>query len=184
MRTCRQCGSRLSSYMRIGDKKYNIGNRKFCLVCSPFGKHNTKANLTGKTIDNKGRVVRICSVCGRSFVRMTGRGGRVCFMCLQTKRVQKVRDKVHGIVGNACWLCGYDKGNAGRKVLDFHHLNRAEKKFNLTVRNMCNLSWDRVFPEIKKCVLVCCRCHRELEYGIISKAVVEEEYRRRWAERL
>ncbi len=46
-------------------------------------------------------------------------------------------------------------------VLDFHHLNPEEKKFNLSrAMNGINLT-ERITNEIEKCILICSNCHRE-----------------------
>ena len=46
-------------------------------------------------------------------------------------------------------------------ALEFHH-NRSDKSHN--VGNMVNrngYAWETIKEEIKKCVVLCCRCHRE-----------------------
>jgi len=42
MRKCKICQSELLSWIEIDGIKRNIQSRKYCLKCSPFGKHNTK----------------------------------------------------------------------------------------------------------------------------------------------
>jgi hypothetical protein len=63
--------------------------------------------------------------------------------------------------------------------MDFHHYDRNEKEMSLTVSEM-NLSWDRIFNEAKKCLLLCCRCHREYHAGLIPHTKVKETYYERW----
>ena len=46
MRTCLKCGLDFPIIQKIEGKKRNLSNRKFCLQCSPFGKHNTKKDPT------------------------------------------------------------------------------------------------------------------------------------------
>ena len=38
----------------------------------------------------------------------------------------------------------------------------------------------KVFKEMKKCVYLCCRCHRELHAGLIKNDEVENIYVMRW----
>jgi len=175
---CKKCNSKFSLRIWIDGKKRNLQNRKYCFVCSPFGSHNTR-NLHDVKTESDNRNNGLCERCGGK-INDRQKRGHVCWNCYQKDRVEKVRNKVHDIVGEKCWLCGYDKGVDGRKVLDFHHMDPKIKNFNLSVRNMCNLNWDRVFSEIKKCVLICCRCHREVEYGLIDKSKVEGVYRDFW----
>ena len=49
MKTCLICGKSFPFKMMIDGKIRHLGGRKFCIECSPFGKHNTKSlNLTEK----------------------------------------------------------------------------------------------------------------------------------------
>lgn len=41
MKTCEKCTSEFPILVKIDGKTRNLGNRKFCLKCSPFGAHNT-----------------------------------------------------------------------------------------------------------------------------------------------
>lgn len=68
------------------------------------------------------------------------------------------------MMGDKCSLCGYDKA---RTALELHHLNSDEKEF--TVGQCLNRAWDTLHEEIKKCVLVCANCHREIHEGIITE---------------
>jgi len=52
--------------------------------------------------------------------------------------------------------------------LEFHHLNPEEKEINFGSNT--NLGWGAVKEELKKCILVCANCHREIHYGIIDNS--------------
>lgn len=65
----------------------------------------------------------------------------------------------------SCEVCGYDKCKA---ALDFHHLDPAEKDFNLASISSTNRSKDKVIAELQKCVLLCSNCHREHHAGILE----------------
>ena len=58
---------------------------------------------------------------------------------------------------NGCAICGYDKCMA---ALEFHHVNPKDKKFQICSRNMRKKD---IVDELNKCILLCCRCHREVE---------------------
>lgn len=75
--------------------------------------------------------------------------------------VQKERGRRNKIIlvsekGGKCQRCGYSKYP---EVLEFHHLNPEEKEFDLA-RNLRCLEILR--KEIKKCLLLCPNCHREV----------------------
>jgi len=63
-------------------------------------------------------------------------------------------------MGGKCACCGYSEC---LKAMDFHHLNPKDKEFNLT-NNI--KSWSKIVSELRKCVLVCCRCHAEIHDGV------------------
>ena len=65
-------------------------------------------------------------------------------------------------MGGHCMLCGYSKHPG---VLDFHHVDPATKSFAISGGGFSR-SWSAIEQEIKKCILVCANCHREIEYGL------------------
>jgi hypothetical protein len=77
------------------------------------------------------------------------------------KRKQWVRRVLVLEGGDRCQACGYDRL---RRTLHFHHLDPAQKEFDLTSGN--GKSLDRFRAEARKCVLVCANCHIEIEAGV------------------
>ena len=78
------------------------------------------------------------------------------------KRRRALKQKAIDYKGGKCVCCGYDK-HAG--VLDFHHVNPAEKEFSIGARGYTR-SWEKIKQELHKCILVCANCHREIELGV------------------
>ena len=70
-------------------------------------------------------------------------------------------------MGGKCVVCGYDRYFG---ALDFHHLDASKKDFNIAnlIRTFGSKAFDAARKEATKCLLVCCRCHRELHGGVIS----------------
>ena len=65
------------------------------------------------------------------------------------------------ICGDKCCLCGYNKSIA---ALEFHHIEPADKNYGISSKGTCrNIRAD--IDEIKKCILLCANCHREVENG-------------------
>jgi hypothetical protein len=63
--------------------------------------------------------------------------------------------------------CTYSKKTHPRfspTALDFHH-HKKNKKFNVSNMIRDGYSWDNILKEIKKCVVLCCRCHAESHYN-------------------
>ncbi len=82
-----------------------------------------------------------------------------------TRRAWTAREKDKAIAykGGACIVCGYSACSA---ALDFHHLNPEEKEGYGTAALMSHRSFENNKAELDKCVLVCCRCHREIHAGV------------------
>ena len=179
MRECKKCGNSIPKLLRIDGKRKNLQNRKFCLECSPFGEHNTR-DLSKRNKTNVYK--RVCGECGREFNSkyQKGQGKGKCHTCYFNEKLARRKKKVYSIVGTACWVCLYDKGMEAVSVLDFHHVVRETKCFNVSSREMANLRWDSVLAEIKKCALLCCRCHREVENGLIDERTIANIYAERW----
>lgn len=173
---CRNCGDSIPFRVEIEGKIKNLHSRRYCLKCSPFGKnnrfqiHKAEENKKRDTIPHK------CVDCGKEFISRRLRCP-TCFFKLNIKRRLK---EVHDIVGTSCWICGYDKGIQAKGVLEFHHMSPSEKDFNVSSREMAMFSMDRIWTEIKKCSLLCCRCHREFHIGLLEEQKVQEAYEQNW----
>lgn len=64
--------------------------------------------------------------------------------------------EAHG--STACERCGYDRHSS---ALDFHHRDRAQKLFNVSVALQApdKYSWYEILHEIAKCDVICSNCH-------------------------
>jgi predicted HNH restriction endonuclease len=79
----------------------------------------------------------------------------------QRARADARKKKYIAILGGKCSICGYDRNIA---ALEFHHKDPASKLFQLDGRHLANTKPAKVEEEIKKCILVCSNCHRELHH--------------------
>lgn len=71
-----------------------------------------------------------------------------------------LKERAIAYLGGSCRICGYDKWPA---AFDFHHIDSMEKDF--TISDVMT-SWERIKPELDKCVLLCANCHREVHDGL------------------
>lgn len=85
------------------------------------------------------------------------------YCCVKTHRAN-IKTELIKYKGGKCEICGYDKCN---QALDFHHLNPEEKDFNISQSNIYK-DLTKLKLEVDKCILVCCRCHREIHAGLIN----------------
>ncbi|MBI3601861.1 MAG: hypothetical protein HY209_03105 [Candidatus Omnitrophica bacterium] len=79
-------------------------------------------------------------------------------------RRKKIRAMAVAHKGGKCVRCGYDRCI---DVLEFHHLDPAQKDFNISSKGYTR-SWARVKEELGKCIMVCANCHRELHAKVSS----------------
>lgn len=172
-RTCKKCDEPLPWWTFVDGKKRCLKGRKYCLTCSPFGEHNTKKlHLPDTTA-----VAKVCLDCGKEF---STKSQARCGACNYQRQWKRRKQKVYSLVGTACWHCGYDRGLDGISVLEFHHMNPADKQRNVSRREIATLRWETVLCEMKKCCLLCCRCHREFHCGLISDVEIASAYKRGW----
>jgi transposase-like protein len=99
-----------------------------------------------------------------TFVRR-GRDGFRCQRCrvdAVDRRRRKIKQILIAEAGGACVLCGYSGTPA---ALHFHHLEPAAKSFALGAAGLTR-SLAKSRAEAAKCVLLCSRCHAEVEAGV------------------
>lgn len=76
-----------------------------------------------------------------------------------------IRNLLAKSFGNKCCICGY---SGCITAFDYHHINHKNKKYSISKGFRNRWCWSKIIKEAKKCVLICCRCHRELHAGKIS----------------
>ena len=105
-----------------------------------------------------------CARHGLSDHVLEGRGSYRCMRC-RAERVSEHRRRLKRVLvaeaGGRCEICGYDRCEA---ALEFHHLDPAEKSFDLSLRGVTR-SLTSLRAEARKCALLCARCHAEVEAG-------------------
>lgn len=58
-------------------------------------------------------------------------------------------------LGGKCVDCGQ---KFPPYIYDFHHINPEIKEFSIT--KIMGRTWEKIIPELDKCVLLCSNCHR------------------------
>lgn len=84
---------------------------------------------------------------------------------------QRLKARLLYVAGEKCAICGYNKCSS---ALEFHHLNPNEKDFTLATN--ANIATVKALEEIKKCVLVCANCHREIHANLIDTSYLISSY--------
>jgi hypothetical protein len=136
---CEICNSTFPFRAIIDGIEKNLQSRKYCLVCSPWGLHNTKV-LNKEINDNKKN------------------------MDVERKekdklRIKKIQRENKAIAlkhkGGKCISCGYASNIA---ALEFHHRDKNTKSF--AIGDFRKPVDEYFFKELDKCDLLCCNCHR------------------------
>src|SRR5687768_3523392 len=112
MPSCKKCNNTFPYTTIIDGKERNLGNRKYCLDCSPFGLRNTVR--LEKLYSNENSKLRHCIKCDRDFLldKSKGQCGDTCNSCRVNFRRFKNKQILIDYKGGHCVVCGYDKCNA------------------------------------------------------------------------
>ncbi len=97
--------------------------------------------------------------------------------CQKRSKKRRKYQVVH-IMGGKCCICGYDKCVS---ALDLHHVSEKRNGKESMSGIIYHQSWVKILKELKKCILVCANCHREIhdtENGI--KDITFKRYYREW----
>jgi len=165
MPTCALCNKTFPNYTKIEGKMHNISCRKYCIECSPWGKHNTRRLHINKNFPE----YKICSKCGCNkhnsefYRKLKTQLGAYCKKCFDEYTVARKYQKKAELIkykGGKCCICGYNKS---QEAIDFHHVDPTTKEFNVSNKNR---SLGKLKLEADKCILVCRNCHHEIHFGL------------------
>lgn len=85
--------------------------------------------------------------------------------------------RIVNAMGGCCQICGYDKCN---NALELHHIDPAQKELSFSKIRANPKSWITIVEELKKSILLCANCHREIHAGIVelpeTYAIFDESY--------
>lgn len=91
------------------------------------------------------------------------------------RRKLRYQERMEWIIetfGGECMQCGLKDHPL---VYDFHHVDPSTKSFTIAAE-VSDMNIDKLIAELKKCVLICSRCHRKITYGLEElKCVVRED---------
>ena len=83
---------------------------------------------------------------------------------------KRTKEVIIKSMGGKCQICDYDKCSA---ALELHHIDPKEKEFGFGGIRSNPQSFDKMKSELKKCILLCSNCHKEVHSGV---AKVPETY--------
>jgi len=115
---CRKCNEKFPNRTIIDGKTHNLSSRKFCLNCSPFGKHNTSPSNPRLSPTKKEK--RICLYCGKDFDALLSelKRGNAKFCSRNCSGYYRTTTKLKPQPNSICAFCGasfYRKISSCRK---------------------------------------------------------------------
>lgn len=85
-----------------------------------------------------------------------------CFNIVNDKRRIDLKIKAVIYKGSKCVRCKISYPENPYYIFDFHHINPLIKGDWSSIRKK---KWEILKIELDKCHLVCCMCHRHIQYG-------------------
>lgn len=171
MPTCEHCKKFFPNYLYISGKIRNLGGRKNCLKCSPFGSHRTRSVGFQSAIKKGFKICPRCKTNKPSIDFYKRRNGKdlspYCKVCTHKEcqdRLIKFKKEAVEYKGGKCTACGYNKYLG---ALEFHHINPKEKEFEISKLKTRSFN-DITKKELDRCELLCSNCHKEKHALIIG----------------
>lgn len=97
---------------------------------------------------------------------------------VKDSRNKRKLDMVY-VMGGKCQLCGYNKTVS---ALEFHHINPALKTISFNKAQTKN--WEITKEELKKSILLCANCHREVHDNLDNFLNLKSSYDEEKAEEI
>lgn len=147
--TKRDDKGRVLEYKFLVDGKEVPKGYKFCSVCKTVkstDEFTSKGGCCAECAKQKARDWYANAKANPEYRKKLTQQGK--------ERARKSKDKIVDYFGNKCNDCGQKFPNC---CYDVHHLDPAEKDFNLSAKRGFD---DVLVEELKKCVLLCSNCHR------------------------
>lgn len=115
-----------------------------------------------KTCTKCGKTLPITDFNWRNKAKGTRRSEcKYCHSAYMKQKYQQKKRQIQQLKSQMkCAKCGESRGY----VLDFHHLNPEQKENTIARMTSNNYELDKVYDEIKKCIVLCANCHREFHH--------------------
>lgn len=157
MKHCDKCTDPIPTWTEIDGKRINAQRRRFCFKCSPY-KGGNRRDLTAPKPDPKLRESNPAAV--------------------KLWR-QRFKNRIVMALGGKCQCCGYDRCF---NALETHHLDPSVKEMSFGGIKGHPRAWAVVITELRKCILLCCLCHREVHAGVRTIPETAQRFDERWVD--
>lgn len=178
MPVCSLCALSFPNWIIIDGVRKNLSSRKYCLDCSPFGRGNRR-RLQVKLGTGK----KECKECKAVFpveefpVRDRKYRYATCAACTLKRfrdysknRHRERKEKAVQLSGGSCQVCNR---SGPLCIFDFHHKTQKDA----TISRLWGRRWEAIESELRKCLLLCVNCHREIHYEPKALTATAQSYR-------
>lgn len=86
---------------------------------------------------------------------------------------KNTKRKMVEAMGSHCQICKYNKCF---DALELHHINPSEKEFGFGAIMAHPVKWDIIKEELKKCILLCSNCHREVHDNLVEIPKIYQQF--------
>ena len=141
---------------------------KCILLCTNCHKTIHQGTITGRPIGKSRteRTTKMCNTHGETEHYKKKNGVWKCCKCNSEavrKSLNKSREKVFEYMGSVCSICS----TTNTYLMEFHHKTPKDKE--LCISDSMKLTWNKIQPELDKCIMVCGNCHREIHNGLTGE---------------
>ena len=107
---------------------------------------------------SKRRRITRCRECVNNYNRQHYKSNKNYYKAKTNQSYNKLTTLLYSIkFSNSCNKCGENTPSC----LEFNHINREDKKYQIS--SMCRMgkSEEQFIKEVEKCEILCCNCHRK-----------------------
>lgn len=78
---------------------------------------------------------------------------------------RETKQRIIDAMGGKCQICGYSRCI---NALELHHIDPSKKEICFGTIRANPKQWNKIVEELRKCVLLCAVCHREIHAGFVE----------------
>jgi predicted transposase YbfD/YdcC len=126
-------------------------------TCGKCGETKARSEFH-KNPTKKDGVQTMCKECRKLYIRQHYKKNKETYIISAQKSKKRFRE----IIKRHKSYCGCNKcGEKRHWVLDYHHIRDKESEISTLIAQG---AWKKVRIEIRKCIVLCSNCHRDLHY--------------------
>jgi len=110
----------------------------------------------GKDLNSPIRRQEVNRICTAPDCKNKHYANDLCTKHWRTWNRYETKLKLIDMLGGVCKKC---KQSFHPAAFDFHHLDPSKKEFSITTAFQ-NMSFEKIYQEVQKCILLCANCHR------------------------